>query len=166
MANSTNYGSTWDDSELDLVVGDYFAMLAEDLAGRPYSKAEHNTVRVEKAGRTRGSAEYKYQNISAVLDKLGMSWIAGYKPAAHHHGAIAKAIGRYLSHHPAVMNFPVPPVQVDSLANIFVPPPARTPLFLSRNEPGVSNGSPTRRATAPVATCCHSRPRAASGSLE
>jgi hypothetical protein len=124
MAESAKYGSTWNDNELDLIVADYFAMLADDLAGRPYSKAGHNAILIERTGRTRGSAEYKYQNISAVLDKLGMPWIPGYKPAAHHQGAIAEAIGRYLSHNPAAMNLPVPPVQVDSLANIFVPPPA------------------------------------------
>jgi hypothetical protein len=29
------------DEENDLIVADYFAMLAEDMAGRPYNKAQH-----------------------------------------------------------------------------------------------------------------------------
>jgi hypothetical protein len=62
-----------------------------------------------------------------MLDKLGMPWIPGYKPAAHHQGAIAEAIGLYLSLNPAAIDLPVPPVQVDSLANIFVPPPVPPP---------------------------------------
>ena len=32
----------WTDAENDLIVADYFAMLADDIAGRPYNKAEHN----------------------------------------------------------------------------------------------------------------------------
>ncbi len=31
----------WTDEENDLIVADYFAMLADDVFGRPYSKAEH-----------------------------------------------------------------------------------------------------------------------------
>ena len=31
----------WTDEENDLIVADYFAMLAEDMAGRPYNKAQH-----------------------------------------------------------------------------------------------------------------------------
>lgn len=30
----------WTDEENDLIVADYFAMLAGDVFGRPYSKAE------------------------------------------------------------------------------------------------------------------------------
>ena len=31
----------WTDEENDLIVADYFAMLADDVCGRPYNKAEH-----------------------------------------------------------------------------------------------------------------------------
>jgi hypothetical protein len=31
-------------------------------------------------GRTHRSVEFKHQNISAVLDELGMPWIPGYIP--------------------------------------------------------------------------------------
>ena len=31
----------WTDEENDLIVADYFAMLADDISGRRYSKAEH-----------------------------------------------------------------------------------------------------------------------------
>ena len=33
---------SWTDEENDLIVADYFAMLADDIAGRPYNKAGHN----------------------------------------------------------------------------------------------------------------------------
>jgi hypothetical protein len=34
----------WTDEQNDAIVADYFAMLADDLAERPYSKAEHNRM--------------------------------------------------------------------------------------------------------------------------
>lgn len=61
----------WSDLENDAIVADYMAMLADDLAGRHYSKAEHNRQLQELIGRGRGSIEYKHQNISAVLKGLG-----------------------------------------------------------------------------------------------
>jgi len=57
----------WSDEQNDAIVADYFAMLANDIAGRPYSKAEHNRLLQAIIGRPRGSIEYKHQNISVVL---------------------------------------------------------------------------------------------------
>jgi hypothetical protein len=64
----------WTDEQNDGIVADYFAMLAEDIVGRPYSKAEHNRLMQASIGRPRGSIEYKHQNISAVLKGLGQDW--------------------------------------------------------------------------------------------
>ena len=72
----------WSDMENDLIVADYFAMLADDFAGRPYSKAEHRRALLPLLnGRSEGSIEFKYQNVSAVLKGLGEDWTPGYKPA-------------------------------------------------------------------------------------
>lgn len=65
----------WSDEQNDAIVADYFAMLGHDIAGRPYSKAEHNRLLQAVIDRPRGSIEYKHQNISAVLKGLG-----GYGP--------------------------------------------------------------------------------------
>ena len=56
-------------------------MLANDIAGRLYSKAEHNRLWQAAIDRPRGSIEYKHQSTSAVLNGLGEDWIPGYKPA-------------------------------------------------------------------------------------
>lgn len=91
----------WTDQQNDAIVADYFAMLADDEAGRLYSKAEHNR-RLQKAiGRPRGSIEYKHQNISAVLKGLGEDWIPGYKPAFNYQRSLEDAVARWLSAHPA-----------------------------------------------------------------
>ncbi|KQI69732.1 hypothetical protein AN189_04985 [Loktanella sp. 3ANDIMAR09] len=34
----------WTDAENDLIVADYFAMQSDDVAGRPYNKAEHRRL--------------------------------------------------------------------------------------------------------------------------
>ena len=91
----------WTDQQNDAIVADYFAMLADDEAGRPYSKAEHNRRLQQAIGRPRGSIEYKHQNISAVLKGLGEDWIPGYKPAFNFQGSLVDAVARWLALHPA-----------------------------------------------------------------
>lgn len=90
----------WADEENDAIIADYFAMLAEDIAGRPYSKAEHNRLLQSVINRPRGSIEYKHQNISAVLKGLGEGWIPGYKPAFNFQASLVDAVMRWLERHP------------------------------------------------------------------
>ena len=90
----------WTDEENDLIVADYFAMLAADLAGRPYIKAEHNRRLRTRIDRSRPSIEFKHRNISAVLKGLGESWIAGYLPAFNVQMSLADAVARWLHRHP------------------------------------------------------------------
>ncbi|GAB4239382.1 MAG: DUF3883 domain-containing protein [Methyloligellaceae bacterium] len=91
----------WSDEENDLIVADYFAMLARDIAGESYSKAEHRRRLLPRLkDRTAGSVEYKHQNISAVLQCLGEDWIPGYKPAFNFQAALVDAVARWLRRHP------------------------------------------------------------------
>ena len=53
----------WTDTELDLIVADYFAMLAAVLAGTGYSKTEHRAALMARIGRSNGSIEFKHQTI-------------------------------------------------------------------------------------------------------
>lgn len=50
--------------------------------------------------RSEASIEFKHRNISAVLSELGLPRIGGYIPAWNFQGAIAEAIGRFLSINP------------------------------------------------------------------
>src|SRR5271166_5541308 len=103
MADETKIGTHWQDDELDAIVADYFAMLTADLSGQPYIKSRHSAALMAQIGRTHRSVEFKHQNISAVLDELGMPWIPGYKPKRNYQAAIFDAIDRYLSIHPEVL---------------------------------------------------------------
>src|SRR6202040_2902950 len=103
MADEAKIGTHWQDDELDAIVADYFSMLAEDLSGRPCVKSKHSQALMAQIGRTHRSVEFKHQNISAVLDELGLPWIPGYKPKRNYQNAIFGAIDRYLSNHPDIL---------------------------------------------------------------
>ena len=124
MADDTKIGTHWRNDELDAIVADYFAMLAADLSGRPYVKSRHSKALMARIGRTHRSVEFKHQNISAVLDELGMPWIPGYMPKRNYQNAIFDAIDRYLTKHPAILEAvpPSPPIPT-LLTEIFVTPP-------------------------------------------
>lgn len=103
-ADEAKIGRPWRDDELDAIVSDYFDMLMLDLASRPYIKAEHSRQLMAAIGRTHKAVEFKHQNISAVLDELGLPWIPGYIPKRNYQNAIFAAIDRYLSHHQEILD--------------------------------------------------------------
>lgn len=92
----------WTDVENDLIVADYFLMLADDAAGRAYSKSEHRrALRPLLNERSDGAIEFKHQNISAVLKGLGEDWLPGYKPAFNFQMSLVDAVARWLARNPA-----------------------------------------------------------------
>jgi hypothetical protein len=141
-------GQDWNDNEIDLIVADYFDMLRMELAGQPFVKSHRNTELQRIIGRTRGSIEFKHQNISAVLLRLGMPWIEGYKPLANFQNALIEGIGRYLAEKGASLEFASPPKRqalqreygaLHEESTLFVgppptltAPPSDTPLSLDR----------------------------------
>jgi hypothetical protein len=117
-------GKPWDEEELDSIVADYFAMLDAELQSRPYVKAHHSRALMETIGRTHRSVEFKHQNISAVLDELGMPWISGYIPKRNYQNAIFDAIDRYLTAHPEALEVIAgPKTPAPEPAAVFVAPP-------------------------------------------
>lgn len=92
----------WTDRENDLIVADYFAMLADDVYERPYNKAAHRRGLLPLLDeRSEGSVEFKHQNISAVLKGLGEEWIPGYKPAFNFQMSLEDAVARWLAYNRA-----------------------------------------------------------------
>jgi hypothetical protein len=90
----------WSDEENAAIVADYFGMLALELAGELFSKAERNRALQSLTGRGRGSIEYKHQNISAILKGLGETSIDGYKPAFNYQRSLETAVLDWLNTHP------------------------------------------------------------------
>jgi hypothetical protein len=127
MADVTKIGTPWRDDELDAIIADYFVMLSADLAGQAYVKSRHSAALMAQIGRTHRSVEFKHQNISAVLDELGLPWIPGYMPKRNYQNAIFDAIDRYLTRNPSVIEATsAPPVVVTAGSAIFVDPPMLT----------------------------------------
>lgn len=116
----------WSDSENNAIVADYFAMLAMELAGQSFSKAERNRELQRLIGRGRGSIEYKHQNISAILKGLGETWIDGYKPAFNYQESFEHAVVRWLTADPDWL-MPVHPLrsarQFNDPAALWIGPP-------------------------------------------
>lgn len=129
MTDEGKTGKDWDASELDAIVGDYFAMLGDELAERSYVKAHHRAVLLQQLGRSAASIEFKHRNISAVLQEMGSPWIWGYKPAPNYQDALFDAVDRYISSHRGVLEQPAsaPPHVVMELDTIFTAMPAPTP---------------------------------------
>ena len=130
MIDSAKLGTPWQDDELDLIIADYFAMLDADITGEPYVKARHSAALMQQLGRSHRSVEFKHQNISAVLDELGLPWIPGYIPKSNYQNAIFDGVDRYLSGHPEVVGLsPKSHSLVAARAEIFVCPPPRAEAF-------------------------------------
>jgi len=94
-------GEDWSRAEVRATVNDYMDMLAHELSGQAYNKAAHNrALATSLSGRSRQSVELKHQNISAVLNELGLFWIPGYKPRSNYHRLLADEIVAWLATHP------------------------------------------------------------------
>jgi hypothetical protein len=58
-------GDDWSREEVEATVGDYFAMLRDELAGLPVNKSERNLrLRRLLQNRSKGSVEFKHANIA------------------------------------------------------------------------------------------------------
>ncbi len=83
----------WSREEVEAAVADYFDMLAKELRGEPFNKADHNRqLQRLLSNRPRGSIERKHMNISAVLIDLGFPYINGYKPYRNYQQLLRKVI--------------------------------------------------------------------------
>ncbi len=87
---------SWTDNENDLIVADYFAMLVEDMAGRPYNKAKPAQLRrfTEPNGRLDRVQASEYQRCAEGARE---DWIPGYKPAFNFQMTLVDASARWLA---------------------------------------------------------------------
>jgi hypothetical protein len=90
-------GEDWSEAEVVATVSDYFEMLRAEAVGLPFNKSEHNQVlRRLLNGRSKSSVELKHQNISAILDALGLPYINGYKPRGNSQLLLRKSVQAYV----------------------------------------------------------------------
>jgi Protein NO VEIN, C-terminal len=129
MPDEEKIGRPWSDDELDAIVADYFSMLRAELSQQLYVKSHHSAVLMKQIGRTHRSVEFKHQNISAVLEEMGLPWIVGYKPKRNYQASIFGAIDRYLSSNEEITYEQLPPkvLTIFDDAAMFVDAPALQP---------------------------------------
>ena len=92
MSEFDSQGTEWSSSEVELIVTDYFDMRAKFLRGEAFVKARHYQAIMRQTGRTKGSVEAKYMNISAALERLSLPWVRGYAPLHNFQGALLRAV--------------------------------------------------------------------------
>lgn len=98
----------WSATEIELILADYFEMWALDLTdprpnGKPTFEKEIRYRELAKIiGRTTSSVQNKHQNISAVVDKLGLPYIRGLTPRGHFQAALFTAVVHKLEHTPGI----------------------------------------------------------------
>lgn len=136
MAGENPSGKDWSTIEVGYVVAEYFQMLQLELANQSFVKAEINRKVQSATGRSKGSVEFKNQNISAVLRELGMPWVKGYLPLANYQSALLQEIQNYLMSHNPLRLYPEPSKSglSERPSLYFEPPPMLLPEKTSRPE--------------------------------
>ncbi|MDQ3201042.1 MAG: HNH endonuclease, partial [Pseudomonadota bacterium] len=86
--------SEWSISEIRAAVDAYLRMLALELSNEKFVKTAENLTLRKTAlpTRTKGSVEFRMQNISTVLMKMDQAFIKGYKPARNVGSNVEQAI--------------------------------------------------------------------------
>lgn len=94
----------WSRAEVEAIVDDYLSMLASQFAGTPYNKAAHRrALKPLLQGRSDGSIEFKYANISAALRDAGLAGIIGYKPRSNYQSLLAEVLSERLDNSPDLL---------------------------------------------------------------
>ena len=100
MSPNSKAGSNWSDDEAAKVVTAYFELKKQQDLGLAPIKLHLYKEIGEEISRSHKSVERKFQNISAVLERLGIAWIPGLAPLHHFQQSLADAIESYLVNHP------------------------------------------------------------------
>lgn len=88
----------WAEAELRACVAAYRRLLDAQEHGEPANKSElrRKTMRKSLPDRSEGSFEFRMQNISAVLEELGLSTVTGYLPRRNV-GAHKRTLVRFIT---------------------------------------------------------------------
>ncbi|MGE0593884.1 MAG: hypothetical protein AB7G23_13680 [Vicinamibacterales bacterium] len=124
----------WSVEEVEATVADYLDMLGHEVGGVPYSKTAHRiALKPRLDNRSPGAIERKHQNISAVLIRLGFTYIAGYKPLGNYQQLLYHIVADRLARRAALIQAvrrqveaPADVPTVDDILATLVDPPAPT----------------------------------------
>jgi hypothetical protein len=94
----------WTAEQNRSIVEQYFGMVRDQWAGRPFVKAHLYRELSQRLGGARGegAVERKHQNISAVLDMLGLPHLKGLQPQENIQGDLQLEVQRQLEADPGL----------------------------------------------------------------
>ena len=124
----------WSQQEVEIIVEDYLMMLALEIRGQDYNKAERNReLQRLLPARSRGSIEFKHQNISAVMIEMGFPYVEGYKPRSNFQGLLYEVVERRVFARPELASSVAKlveqpaekPVNISDILSILVEPPVK-----------------------------------------
>lgn len=116
------HGTDWTKTEVQLCVASYLDLLDKQNAGEPFVKAPVYRELAQQTGRTASSIEFKFQNISAVLNEMGLDWLSGLAPLANFQKLLAETINDNEDRVRALGTMSEPRV-LEDLASLFVESP-------------------------------------------
>jgi hypothetical protein len=83
----------WTAIEIEAAISAYLDMLQKERRGERYTKRDVvRNLQVLVPARSSGSIEFKFGNISAVLDEVGLPMIDGYKPYPNYQRDLRAAV--------------------------------------------------------------------------
>ncbi|MUU70540.1 DUF3883 domain-containing protein [Pseudarthrobacter sp. GA104] len=85
----------WSQAEVTVTVRSYLEMLRMEVSGQRYVKSHFRKALLPLlSNRSESAIEFKHQNISAVLMKLGLRPIRGYQPAQNYQQSLVAEVQR------------------------------------------------------------------------
>ena len=94
-------GEDWSRVEVEACVADYLQMFTLQLNGQQFNKTSRiNELMKRLDGRSKASVEYKFRNISAVMEELGWPTVIGYKPLENYQLILLDAVDAQMQSKP------------------------------------------------------------------
>ena len=121
-------GEDWTREHVETCVNAYIEHLKLDLQKRPFNKAQLYRDLAPQIGRSESSVEFKFQNISAVLNEIGREWITGLAPLGNFQQLLANVVEEHIRND-EMLDVPLPRLAVEDLAAFYVEaPPERATI--------------------------------------
>ena len=124
-------GEDWSRLEVEACVADYLQMLTLELNGQRFTKTSRiQNLMLRLDGRSKSSVEYKFRNISMVMEELGWPAVTGYKSLENYQLLLLEVVELQLLSNVALQEAvqaaverPATAVPMEDLSAIWVPSP-------------------------------------------
>ena len=103
MGDSAINGKTWNEAELDMVVGDYLVMLDKEMTGRAYDPANHQRALRFVTNRSGGAITFLQGEISAILTLIGLPTLKDHPPRWDFGDGLVDSVDRCLTAKPTTL---------------------------------------------------------------